>query len=121
MNKRTNIAFIAFLAWMATLLALTCVNANAQTHQDPAWESQEVVINLVKQIVISHAQNTCVDSPCESSYEAFVDSERAMLFAYNALREFTDLSHEEIEVALGAAGYNRAMHWAKWSDPLGHF
>ena len=43
-----------------------------------------------------------------------------MEFAYGVLREFTDLTNVEIEIALGSAGYERAMHWAKWSDPYGH-
>jgi len=128
MKKNINFPFIAFLAWMAALLTLVSImnTANAQdTSPDPApliltWGAQEVSVNLVKQIVIAHVGNTAVDAPCDATWADFEKSERAMEFAYGVLREFTDLSHIEIEIALGAAGYERAMYWAKWSDPLGH-
>ena len=132
MKKNINVPFIAFLAWMAALLTLVSIMNSAKAQglpddaPDPAplmltWGAQEVSVSLVKQIVIAHVQNTAVDAPCESTYEDFLKSEKAMQFAYSVLLEFTDLTNVEIEIALGSAGYNRAMHWAKWSDPLGHF
>ncbi len=119
MKKNINVPFIAFLAWMAALLTLVSImnSANAQSIID---SPQEVSVNLVKQIVIANVGNTAVDAPCDATWQEFERSERAMEFAYGVLREFTDLSHVEIEIALGAAGYERAMYWAKWSDPMGH-
>jgi len=119
MKRNINVPFIAFLAWMAALLTLVSIMNTAKA-QSMVASPQEVSVNLVKQIVIAHVQNTAVDAPCESTYDDFLKSERAMEFAYGVLLEFTDLTNVEIEIALGSAGYERAMHWAKWSDPMGH-
>ena len=119
MKKNINVPFIAFLAWMAALLTLVSI-MNTANAQSMVASPQEVSVNLVKQIVIAHVGNTAVDAPCDATWQEFERSERAMEFAYGVLREFTDLSHVEIEIALGAAGYERAMYWAKWSDPMGH-
>lgn len=119
MKKNINVPFIAFLAWMAALLTLVSI-MNTANAQSMVASPQEVSVNLVKQIVIAHVGNTAVDAPCDATWADFEKSERAMEFAYGVLREFTDLSHIEIEIALGAAGYERAMYWAKWSDPMGH-
>jgi hypothetical protein len=119
MKKNINVPFIAFLAWMAALLTLVSI-MNTANAQSMVASPQEVSVNLVKQIVIAHVGNTAVDAPCDATWADFEKSERAMEFAYGVLREFTDLSHVEIEIALGAAGYERAMYWAKWSDPMGH-
>jgi hypothetical protein len=114
MKKNINVPFIAFLAWMAALLTLVSI-MNTANAQSMVASPQEVSVNLVKQIVIAHVGNTAVDAPCDATWADFEKSERAMEFAYG-----TDLSHVEIEIALGAAGYERAMYWAKWSDPMGH-
>ena len=119
MKKNINVPFIAFLAWMAALLTLVSIMNTARA-QSMIASPQEVSVNLVKQIVIANVGNTAVDAPCDATWADFEKSERAMEFAYGVLREFTDLSHVEIEIALGAAGYERAMYWAKWSDPMGH-
>ena len=119
MKKNINVPFIAFLAWMAALLTLVSI-INTAKAQSMIASPQEVSVNLVKQIVIANVGNTAVDAPCDATWADFEKSERAMEFAYGVLREFTDLSHVEIEIALGAAGYERAMYWAKWSDPMGH-
>ena len=119
MKKNINAPFIAFLAWMAALLTLVSImnTARAQSMIDTP---QELSINLVKQIVIANVGNTAVDAPCDATWQEFERSERAMEFAYGVLREFTDLTNVEIEIALGSAGYERAMYWAKWADPYGH-
>jgi len=119
MKKNINVPFIAFLAWMAALLTLVSImnTAKAQSMIDTP---QELSINLVKQIVVANVGNTAIDAPCDATWQEFERSERAMEFAYGVLREFTDLTNVEIEIALGSAGYERAMNWAKWSDPYGH-
>jgi len=128
MKKNFNIPFLAFLAWMAALLTITCVNAFGQepelhvpqdcSDQEATW----VAVSLSKGIVWRSVAYVTIDSGIDHQQvtdDIFNFHVKQMMFATHLLDDFTDMSDAQIEVAVGAAGYDRAMEWVNNSDNFG--
>ena len=130
--KKTNVPLLAFLAWMATLLCI-CAITNRSLAQDCydafpdhlKTRTQAATIasavNMAKSIVQNNVHNTTVDSPTAylTTREEFDLSIKAMVYASCLLETFTYMTDAQIEVATGAAGYERAMEWALTSNNFG--
>ena len=130
--KKTNIPLIAFLAWMATLLALCTFNLRAfgqdcyatfPDHLKTRTQAATIAsaVSLAKAIVFNNVQNTTVDSPTAylTTREEFDLSLKAMVYATCLLETFTYMTDEEIEVATGAAGYEQSIEWAVRANNFG--
>ena len=126
MNKKMNLAFLAFLAWMVALLALTCVNANAQCRTDlghvehlpPAYTTASAVA-MAKAIVWNNIHFVTVDSPTDYGREWDEHGIRAMEHAACLLQTHAYLTEEEMEMALGVLGYHQAIEWCMHSSVYG--
>ena len=127
MNKKMNLAFLAFLAWMVALLALTCVNANAQCdylemehveHLPPAYTTASAVA-MAKAIVWNNIHYVTVDAPPIEGRRHEKSGFQAMEHATCLLQTYAYLTEEEMEMALGVLGYRQAIEWCMHSSVYG--
>ena len=126
MKKNFNIPFLAFLAWMATLLALTCVNAFGQCetnlnhvkHLPPAYTTASAVA-MAKAIVWNNIHYVTVDAPTIEGHRDEKLGFLAMDYATCLLQTYAYLTEEEMEMALGALGYYEAIEWCMNSSIYG--
>ena len=128
MKKNFNIPFLAFLAWMAALLTITCVNAFGQEPelhipQDCSdAEATAVAVSIAKRIVWNSVAYVTVDSGIDHQQvteDVFNLHVNQMMFAFGLLERFTYMSDEEIEIAMGVAGYDKAIEWTQESSIYG--
>ena len=127
MKNKINMTFLAFLAWMATLLAITCVNAFGQCdylkmghveHLPPAYQTASAVA-MAKAIVWNNVHFVTVDSPTDYGREWDEHGFQAMEHATCLLETFSQMTDVEIEIAMGAAGYYEAIEWCMHSSIYG--
>ena len=131
MKNKINMTFLAFLAWMATLLAITCVNAFGQCdylesnnnmghveHLPPAYKTASAVA-MAKAIVWNNIHFVTVDSPTDYGREWDEHGVRALEHATCLLQTYAYLTEEEMEMALGVLGYRQAIEWCMHSSVYG--
>ena len=68
-------------------------------------------VNLAKELILNNVGNVTIDSP-NSIDSLFEESEKNMIFAHKLLKENTNMTIEEVEMALGCGGYKEAMKFA---------
>ncbi len=144
--KKTNIPLLAFLAWMAALLCICAITNRSLAQQlvttdgrvvfdydacnpdfpealktRPESETIAYAVNLAKAIVSNNVQNVTVDSPTAhlTTRKQLEHSTFALKYATCLLETFTYMTDVEVEIAMGVAGYDRAMDWALTSNNFG--
>tara|TARA_R100000988_G_C3870949_1_gene103748 strand:- start:138 stop:494 length:357 start_codon:yes stop_codon:yes gene_type:complete len=71
-------------------------------------------VQIARQIIIDNVANVTIDAPRRKAKDnMLVYSTAQMIYAGQLLREHTDMSDEELRIALGGAGYYEAYAWAK--------
>tara|TARA_R100000544_G_C2216669_1_gene54981 strand:+ start:773 stop:1117 length:345 start_codon:yes stop_codon:yes gene_type:complete len=68
-------------------------------------------VNLAKELILNNVGNVTVDSPNPID-SLFDESQENMIFAHKLLKNYTDMTTEELEGALGCNGYEVAIGFA---------
>ena len=68
-------------------------------------------VDLAKELILNNVGNVTVDSP-NSIDSLFDESQENMIFAHKLLKTYTNMTIEELEMALGCSGYEVAIKFA---------
>ena len=68
-------------------------------------------VDYAKQLILNNVGNVTVDSP-NAVDSLFDESQENMIFAHKLLKTNTNMTTEELEMALGCGGYEEAMKFA---------
>ena len=68
-------------------------------------------VDYAKELILNNVGNITIDSP-NAVDSLFDESQENMIFAHKLLKTYTNMTIEELEMALGCGGYEEAMKFA---------